>query len=68
MRGIIQQAFYGVLTDLRQQGTLSHDSRHVLETVDDYMRCAELSIGWQVVSNDRYISRTIAQLCGKHIA
>lgn len=37
MRSTVQAAFYDVLTDLRQQGILTQDSRLVLETVDDYM-------------------------------
>ena len=62
MRGIIQQAFYGVLTDLRQQGPLSHASRHVLETVDDYMENLVVAIGWQVVANDRALLSELDQL------
>ena len=62
MRGIIQQAFYGVLTDLRQQGALSNDARKVLETVDDYMENLIVAIGWQVVANDRTLLSELDQL------
>jgi len=52
MRSTVQAAFYDVLTDLRQQGILTQDSRLVLETVDDYMHCNEVAVAHQLVAND----------------
>ena len=61
MRVTIQEAVYGVLTDLRMQGVLGSDAQTVLEAIEDYMRLVEISVGSQVVSNDLMLSRTLAE-------
>ena len=61
MRVTIQEAIYGVLTDLRMQGVLGPDAQMVLEAIEDYMRLVEISVGTQVVSNDLMLERTLKE-------
>mmetsp|Transcript_23193 Transcript_23193/g.46421 ORF Transcript_23193/g.46421 Transcript_23193/m.46421 type:complete len:306 (-) Transcript_23193:165-1082(-) len=60
LRSTVQHAFFAALTDLRQQGVLTQDARGVLETIDDYMRCAEISVAAQIVENDQHLLRALA--------
>ncbi len=60
IRNTIQEAFYAVLTDLRQQSVLTHEARQVLEAVEDYMKCVEMAVASQVVANDAALSAAIA--------
>ncbi len=52
LRGMLQGYFQWVLEHLREQGLLVDESEEVLETIDDYLRCVELSTSVQVVRND----------------
>lgn len=59
MRVIIQEAIFGLLTDLRMQGVLGGDAQMVLEAIEDYLHLVELSMAVQVVSNDDLLMRTL---------
>ena len=65
LRPTIQEGFSAVLTDLRQQGVLTRDARQVLETVDDYMRLAELALAQQVVMCDQRLLSALHDLCSR---
>lgn len=52
IQSTVQEAFYAVLTDLRQQSVLTREATQVLETVDDYMTCVQLAVASQVIDND----------------
>lgn len=62
LRNTIQEGFYDIMTDLRQQGVLSREAQFVLETIDNYMRCAEISVACQVVANDPDLSLALNAL------
>jgi len=50
LRSTVQNGFYDVSLDLRQQGVLGEDAIKVLETVVDYVELVEASVAHQVVS------------------
>lgn len=60
MRSTIQEAFYAILTDLRQQSVLTVEARAVLETIDDYMLCVKLSVAAQLIANDKSLLSAVS--------
>ena len=61
IRSTIQEAFYAVLIDLRQQSALNQEAGTVLEAVEDYMTCIEMAVASQVVANDAALRAAIIQ-------
>jgi len=60
IRSCIQEAFYAIDTDLRQNSVLTQDALRVLEAIEDYMLCIELALASQVVSNDYALQAAVA--------
>ena len=44
----MQEAFYGVFSELREHGTLRESAREPLQLVDDFIACIQLAVGAQV--------------------
>lgn len=60
LRALLQASLQWVVEQLREQGVITEPCIEVLETVDDYLRCIEVSIAAQVALNDTPLSAALA--------